>query len=96
MDLSPVLISLKTSVISIIFTFFLGIWAARAVIALKSERAKAILDGVLTLPLVLPPTVAGFFLLYIFGVSARSESCFLLYSAIKSCLPGRQRCLRRW
>ena len=37
-------------------------------IALKSERAKAILDGVLTLPLVLPPTVAGFFLLYIFGV----------------------------
>ena len=67
-DLSPVLISLKTSVISIIFTFFLGIWAARAVIALKSERAKAILDGVLTLPLVLPPTVAGFFLLYIFGV----------------------------
>lgn len=68
MDLSPVLISLKTSVISIIFTFFLGIWAARAVIALKSERAKAILDGVLTLPLVLPPTVAGFFLLYIFGV----------------------------
>ena len=56
MDLSPVLISLKTSVISIIFTFFLGIWA------------KAILDGVLTLPLVLPPTVAGFFLRSIFGV----------------------------
>ena len=68
MDLSPVLISLKTSVVSIFFTFFLGIWAARGVIRIKSGRIKNILDGVLTLPLVLPPTVAGFFLLYIFGV----------------------------
>lgn len=68
MDISPVLISLKTSVVSIFFTFFLGIWAAKGVIGLKSERLKNLLDGILTLPLVLPPTVAGFFLLYIFGV----------------------------
>ncbi len=68
MDISPVLISLKTSVVSIFFTFFLGIWAAKGVIGLKSERLKNLLDGILTLPLVLPPTVAGFFLLYLFGV----------------------------
>lgn len=68
MDLSPILISIKTAVVSIVFTFFLGIWLARLVVNLKSGRAKMWLDGVLTLPLVLPPTVAGFFLLYLFGV----------------------------
>ena len=67
MDLNPVWISLKTSVISILFTFFLGLYAARFVVSLRSKRAKAWIDGFLTLPLVLPPTVAGFFLLYLFG-----------------------------
>lgn len=67
MDLSPVWISLKTSVVSIIITFFLGLWAARGVVSVRSTKAKAWLDGLLTLPLVLPPTVAGFFLLYLFG-----------------------------
>lgn len=68
MDLSPILISLKTSVLSVIFTFFLGVWAARAVISISSGKVRAVLDGILTLPLVLPPTVAGFFLLYLFGL----------------------------
>lgn len=68
MDISPILISLKTSVVSIVFTFFLGIFAARGVLGIKSEHRKNFLDGLLTLPLVLPPTVAGFFLLYLFGV----------------------------
>ena len=67
MDFSPVLISLKTSAISIFITFFLGLWAARWVVSMRSERTKAWIDGILTMPLVLPPTVAGFFLLYIFG-----------------------------
>lgn len=35
---------------------------------MKHEKTKMLWDGLLTLPLVLPPTVAGFFLLYIFGV----------------------------
>ena len=47
-------------------SFFLGLWAARKVIK-KDYRAKSILDGILTLPMVLPPTVAGFFLLLIFS-----------------------------
>lgn len=68
MDLSPVLISAKTATVSIVITFFLGVWLAKRVVHLKSERLKIVLDGLLTLPLVLPPTVAGFFLLYLFGV----------------------------
>ena len=68
MDWSPVLISMKTASLSIFITFFLGIFAAGVVICLKNETSKIICDGILTLPLVLPPTVAGFFLLYLFGV----------------------------
>lgn len=77
MDLSPILISLKTSLVSIFFTFFLGVWAARAVISIRSERAKAVVDGVLTLPMVLPPTVAGFFLLYLFGAKRPVGKLFM-------------------
>ena len=68
MDWSPVLISMKTASLSIFITFFLGIFAAGVVIRMKNETSKIICDGILTLPLVLPPTVAGFFLLYLFGV----------------------------
>ena len=67
MDWSPVLISVKTALVSICFTFFLGLWAARRVVRLKSAKAKGLIDGIFTLPMALPPTVAGFFLLYIFG-----------------------------
>lgn len=69
MDLSPISISLKTTVCAGIFTFFAGIIAAWAVGGVQNRRLRAFLDGVLTMPLVLPPTVAGFFLLYIFGVN---------------------------
>ena len=77
MDLSPILISLKTASLSIFITFFLGLFAAKKIMNLKSEKWKMIWDGVFTLPLVLPPTVAGFFLLYIFGVK-RPFGNFLL------------------
>lgn len=77
MDLSPIFISLKVALTSIVFTFFLGIGMARMVVNLKSRRVKIWLDGLLTLPLVLPPTVAGFFLLYLLGVN-RPIGLFLL------------------
>lgn len=64
--LTPLLLSLKISVLSSIFTFFTGILAAWGVVRLP-ERAQSFFDGVLTLPLVLPPTVVGFFLLLLFG-----------------------------
>lgn len=68
MDYSPILISLKTASISILITFLLGVAVAKLVHGIKNEKVKVILDGILTLPMVLPPTVAGFFLLYLFGV----------------------------
>jgi molybdate transport system permease protein len=46
-------------------TFLLGLLAAWKTVRLR--RVKGILDGVFTLPMVLPPTVVGFFLLLIFG-----------------------------
>ena len=66
LDWSPLWISLKTGVVATIISFFLGLWAARKVVK-RGPRAKSVLDGLLTLPLVLPPTVAGFFLLLIFS-----------------------------
>ena len=68
MDWSPIWISMKTATLSILITFFLGVWMARLVVSARSEKVKMVLDGILTLPMVLPPTVAGFFLLMIFGV----------------------------
>lgn len=67
LDWSPLVISLKTGVIATVISFFLGIFAARKVVKAK-PRMKAIADGILTLPMVLPPTVAGFLLLMIFSL----------------------------
>ena len=66
LDWSPLYISLKTGVVATMISFFLGIWTASAVMRMGPRR-KALLDGFLTLPMVLPPTVAGFFLLLIFS-----------------------------
>jgi len=68
MDYSPLIVSLKTACVSIIITFIIGILAAWLVVKQKDEKLKLLLDGLFTLPLVLPPTVAGFMLLYVFGV----------------------------
>lgn len=83
MNISPIIISLKTAVISMIFTFIFGIFIAKFVVNLKYEKVKMILDGVLTLPLVLPPTVIGFFLLIIFGVNRPIGKFLLEFMGIK-------------
>lgn len=66
MDWSPVWISLATSVTATAITLVIGlaaaVWRER-----DSGPALALLDGILLLPLVLPPTVVGFFLLLLFG-----------------------------
>lgn len=66
LDWSPLIISLKTGVVATIISFFLGIYTARKVVK-ASPGKKALIDGILTLPMVLPPTVAGFFLLLLFS-----------------------------
>ena len=66
-DLSPLWISLETAAATITIVFFLGVLAAWWVERLHSESAKILIDGIFTMPMVLPPTVAGFFLLVVFG-----------------------------
>ena len=76
LDWSPLYISIKTGIVATIISFFLGIYAARRVLK-ASDRVRAVVDGILTMPLVLPPTVAGFFLLLFF--SRRRPLGILLY-----------------
>ena len=65
-DSSPFIISIATTCAATVATFFLGLIAARGMYGLRGPL-RAWIDGILTLPLVLPPTVVGFFLLLIFG-----------------------------
>jgi molybdate transport system permease protein len=83
MDISPVLISMKTASAAMGFTFFLGLGAAKFATDMRGRVWKMILDGVLTLPLVLPPTVAGFFLLLVFGARGPVGKFFLDFFAVK-------------
>ena len=66
LDWSPLWISLKTGGVAAAISFFLGIFTARKVVR-SGPKVRAVADGILTMPLVLPPTVAGFFLLVIFS-----------------------------
>lgn len=65
MDYTPLWISLKVAVTATVFTFFLGLLAARLVMTMG--KLKGLMDGIFSLPIVLPPTVVGFFLLVLFG-----------------------------
>lgn len=76
-DYSPIWISFKCAAFSIFITFFLGLFAARWMMTLKNKVIQLIFDGIFTLPLVLPPTVMGFFLLLIFCVNQPIGSFFL-------------------
>jgi len=82
-DASPLLLSLATTCAATIITFFLGLlaawWMYRAQVqdglrtwgmwgwGTRALGLKGWIDGILTLPLVLPPTVVGYFLLLVFG-----------------------------
>ena len=66
MDLYPLLNSLRIAAIASVAIFFLGI-AAAYYIAKCPRVIKGILDVILTLPLVLPPTVVGYLLLLLLG-----------------------------
>ena len=65
MDYAPLFISLKVALLATVFTIVFGILAARYVVRLK--RFQGLIDGIFTLPMILPPTVVGFVLLLIFG-----------------------------
>lgn len=65
MDLSPLWISLEVSIIATVIAVITGLYAARWVY--KTKHLKGLLDVLFTLPLVLPPTVVGFFILLFMG-----------------------------
>jgi molybdate transport system permease protein len=65
-DWSPLWISLETSVAATLITLVAGL-AAAAWRERRTGPAMALVDGIFLLPLVLPPTVVGFFLLLLFG-----------------------------
>ena len=67
MDFSPFWISIKVAACATAITFAAGLAAARLVMLMK--RGKGIVDGLFSLPMVLPPTGVGFFLLMIFGTN---------------------------
>ena len=66
-DWSPLWISLRIAAATMVIVFFIGVIIAWWVERLQSQSLKIFADAVITLPMVLPPTVAGFFLLYFFG-----------------------------
>ena len=76
MDYTPLFISIKTAGVATIISLILGILFAWNIIKIKSYL-KNIFDCILTLPMVMPPTVLGYFLLKIFGVNGFIGEFFL-------------------
>ncbi|MCF0137778.1 MAG: molybdate ABC transporter permease subunit [Oscillospiraceae bacterium] len=80
-DWYPLWNTLRIAAISCVIVFFSGIFFAYYAARLP-RTVKGILDVVLTLPLVLPPTVCGYFLLLVFGAK-RPVGIFLMQFGIK-------------
>lgn len=78
MDLYPLYNSIRIASISSAIIFFLGIFAAYYIKKLPA-KVKGAIDVVLTLPLVLPPTVVGFFLIKILGPNSPLGKIFVEY-----------------
>lgn len=68
MDLSPLWTTFKISLAATVFVFVTGLLLAWGVTNLK--RSRALIDAVLSLPLVLPPTVMGFLILISVGANS--------------------------
>lgn len=66
---SPIKLSLEIASISVIVVFFFGVAAAR-ILSRRNFYGKTVIETLLTLPLVLPPTVVGFLLIIIFGINS--------------------------
>lgn len=65
-DLSPLWISLKTSLLATFITFFVGIAAAYWMLGYRG-KGRSVIESIFISPLILPPTVVGFILLVFFG-----------------------------
>ncbi|MDQ1145473.1 molybdate transport system permease protein [Bacillus sp. SORGH_AS 510] len=67
--LSPIVLSLKVASISVTIVFILGIMIGK-IFARKQFKGKTLIETILLLPIVLPPTVIGFLLIFIFGTNS--------------------------
>jgi molybdate transport system permease protein len=76
LDWSPLIISVKTGFVATLISFFVGVLVAWKIYK-SNTKVQTVIDGLLTLPLVLPPTVAGFILLLIFS-TRRPVGSFLM------------------
>lgn len=79
MDFSPLWISLKTAFLATIITSLIGIFISYKMANYKG-RGRGLIDGVFTLPLILPPTVIGFFLLLICGKNGFVGKIFMSFN----------------
>ena len=79
MDFSPLWISLKTAFLATIITSKIGIFISYKMANYKG-RGRGLIDGVFTLPLILPPTVIGFFLLLICGKNGFVGKIFMSFN----------------
>ena len=77
MEISQLIVTLKTAIFSTVITFFLGIFLAYRVT--KMKKFKNLVDAKIILPMVLPPTVVGFFLILIFGKKSLIGQFFLQF-----------------
>jgi molybdate transport system permease protein len=65
-DWFPLWLSLRVAVLSTAISLGIGLWVAH-ILANRNFRGKEVLDAAVTLPLVLPPTVLGYYLLIVIG-----------------------------
>jgi molybdate transport system permease protein len=65
-DWFPLWLSIRVAVLSTIISLAAGLWIAH-ILATHDFRGKEVLDAAVTLPLVLPPTVLGYYLLVVIG-----------------------------
>ena len=79
MDFSPLWISLKTAFLATVITSIIGIFISYKMANYKG-RGRGLIDGVFTLPLILPPTVIGFFLLLICGKNGFVGKIFMSFN----------------
>lgn len=78
MDFSPLWISLKTAFLATIITSIIGIFISYKMANYKG-RGRGFIDGIFTLPLILPPTVIGFFLLLLCGKNGFVGKIFMSF-----------------
>lgn len=75
MDLAALRVSLLLATVTVAVLLPLGIWAGHR-LATRRFRGKALVEGLVALPLVLPPTVLGFYLLVTFGARSPLGAAF--------------------